>query len=339
MDSFLNLSKQIQKQSELINSTLAPLKELSGILATQTQLQANYNLSGMNNISNFAKSFSQSMLSSIKVNETIFKNNFKSIFPENNYALNGLTQSLSQIAMHNKVFSEKLSNYATSQLVLSNNLNIVASIFKDSHLQQFNSIQVAIQGLSKSYLRTIEIDKNWNDIEIAENVNNVISKETEKINEVVNVTLNDLEKFKDSIIGELNLILSKTKSEKARLFIFDLIAVLGFLISLYSTYQQETSKTTQDVIEEVRDEIQKSNIDLSNRINLELAKLNKTRIAKTDVKLRYSTKKNSKIIGIVKSNQEVSIIEIQHKYLLISYLDKDNGEPKSGFVIKKYFEK
>lgn len=338
MDSFLKLSQQIQDQSKTINSTLKPLQGLSGILSTQSALQANYNLSGLSSISDLAKSFTYTHIQ-LPTNHSHLTTDFKSIFTENYLSsLSALTASISKIAEYNPVFSEKLSSLATSQLVLTNSLAKTASIFKDSHLKEFNSLQIAISGLSKSYLRTIGIDKTWNDIEIAESVNDVISKETEKINEVVNVTVDELENFRVTIIEELNSLLSKTKNEKARLFIFDLIAVLSFLISLYATYQQETSKTTQDVINEVKAEIQKSKIDFSKTLNMELAKLNKSRKARTNVNLRYSTKKNSKIIGLVKSGQEVFVIEIQHKYLLISYLDKDNGEPKSGFVIKKYFK-
>jgi hypothetical protein len=32
-------------------------------------------------------------------------------------------------------------------------------------------------------------------------------------------------------------------------------------------------------------------------------------------------------------------MESQHKYLLIYFIDKETGEPKSGFVFKKYFER
>lgn len=338
MDSFLKLSKQIQDQSRTVNLVHNPLKGLSGILSTQNMLQTNYNLSGLSSISELAKSFSQTKILLPK-NSKLLTTEFKSNFPENHlYSLSNLTESISKIAEYNPVFSDKLSSLATSQLVLSNSLAKTVSIFNDSHLNEFNSLQIAISGLSKSYLRTIRIDKAWDDIEIAESVNDVISKETDKINELVNVTIDELENFKVTIIEELNSLLSKTKSEKARLFIFDLMTVLSFLISLYTTYQQVTTKTTEDVINEVKSEILESKINFSKTLNLELAKLNKSRIAKTNVNLRYSTRKNSKVIGLVKSGQEVFVIEIQHKYLLISYLDKDNKEPKSGFGIKKYFQ-
>jgi hypothetical protein len=32
------------------------------------------------------------------------------------------------------------------------------------------------------------------------------------------------------------------------------------------------------------------------------------------------------------------VIEKRHKFILVSYIDMKTIEPKSGFVVKKYFE-
>lgn len=61
------------------------------------------------------------------------------------------------------------------------------------------------------------------------------------------------------------------------------------------------------------------------------------RIATTDVNLRIRPRKKSQIIGVVKKGQEVTVIEIHHKYLLVIYMDNETGDPLSGFVFKKYF--
>jgi len=74
------------------------------------------------------------------------------------------------------------------------------------------------------------------------------------------------------------------------------------------------------------------------QVKFELSKLNKTRIARTNVNLKFADKENCKIIGIVKAGQQITVIEIRHKYLLIAYIDYETNEPKSGFVVKKYFD-
>jgi uncharacterized protein YgiM (DUF1202 family) len=91
------------------------------------------------------------------------------------------------------------------------------------------------------------------------------------------------------------------------------------------------------VIDGIKKEFDNNYKEFYDKIETILSKLQKSRIAKTNVNLRFSTKKNCKIIGLVKLGQPVTVIEIRHKYLLISYIDIETGEPKSGFVIKKYF--
>ena len=44
-----------------------------------------------------------------------------------------------------------------------------------------------------------------------------------------------------------------------------------------------------------------------------------------------------RIIDTVKQGQQVTVVETWHKYLLIVDIDTQTQEPKSGFVLKKYF--
>ena len=63
----------------------------------------------------------------------------------------------------------------------------------------------------------------------------------------------------------------------------------------------------------------------------------KIRTARIDAPLRYAATKNARIIDTVKQGQQVTVVETWHKYLLIVYIDTQTQEPKSGFVLKKYF--
>ena len=65
--------------------------------------------------------------------------------------------------------------------------------------------------------------------------------------------------------------------------------------------------------------------------------LAKIRTARIDAPLRYAAMKNARIIDTVKQGQQVTVVETWHKYLLIVYIDTQTQEPKSGFVLKKYF--
>jgi hypothetical protein len=332
-----NFAKQMKPFSHNLASFAGSSVEL------YSEMQKMTNLSAISGITNLTKQLAQQTKSQNKLSN-VFGNNTELFtamekLPKNNFAFSGLTSSLAKLTMDNALLSNNISKIASSQLILSSNISQISKLINNSHLNQFNGIEIALQGISNSYLKDIFKTEKWENFEIVEEVNEAISLKAENlINNDSQITLEDLNAFKVSVIIELKEILSKSKTEKAALFILNLIAVIGFIITLYTTFKPNTEITNEDVLNETKKEIEKISKELSEKIKFELSKLNKTRISKTNVNLRYSTKKKSKIIGIVTSGQKVSVIEIRHKYLLISYLDKVTGEPKSGFVMKKYFK-
>jgi hypothetical protein len=336
-----SLTENFAKQMKPFSHNLASIAGSS--VELYSEMQKLPNLSAINGITNLTKQLAQqtkshNQLSAVSGNITELFTAMEKL-PKNNFAFSGLTSSLAQITVDNALLSNKISKIASSQLILSNNISEISRLFNNSHLNQFNGIEIALQGISNSYLKDIFKTKKWENFEIVEEVNEAISLQAEDlINNDSQITLEDLNAFKVSVIIELKELLSKSKSEKATLFILNLITVIGFIITLYTTFKPNTEITNEEVLNETKKEIEKISKELSEKIKFELSKLNKSRISTTNVNLRYSTKKKSKIIGIVTTGQKVSVIEIRHKYLLISYLDKVTGEPKSGFVMKKYFK-
>lgn len=254
-----------------------------------------------------------------------------------------LNESLKNISKINEPLSKQLAEIGKNQLVLSNNLAHIAKSIDISHLTKFNGISVALEGISNDYLKNITKTRDWNDLLVAENVSEVMSSTTTDFikNDDDGITKEDLEELKESIVSELSTLLEKSTSKKAIEFIFRVIIVITFLMNLYRFKQENgiTEIETKDLLPEDIKEFEKKDIDFRKSYEKLISQLNNQRIAKTDVHLRYSNKIRTNIIGIVKKGQIVSVIEIRHKYLLISYIDNVTGEPKSGFVVKKYFEK
>lgn len=338
-----DIIKGVLKQNQTMQGAYG-LTSLQAIAATiEKQNETHFNLSGLNGLTDVARSISQQMkpynAASMVLGNSIQTQLAAIKYPKNQSALFGLTSTLEELAKLNQLASDRLSGFATSQLILSNNLTAIAKTLSQSHLNKFNSIDIVLQGISKTYLKNIALTRNWEDIYVAEEANEKIANiATELLNNSSQVTVQDLDNLRQSIVTELFGLLGKTKTEKARQFIFELIAIISFLLIFYNPLVIPTDKTNTEVIETTKREIQKISKEFSTKIETELNKLNKTRTASTNVNLRYSEKKNSRVIGIVKIGQQVTVIEIRHKHLLISYLDIETGEPKSGFVTKKYFD-
>ncbi len=338
-----DIIKGIQKQNQTMQGAFG-LTSLQGIAAAiEKQNKAQFNLSGLSGLTDIARTISQQMkpfnTTSMVLGNSL-QNQLAAIqYPKSHSALFGLTSTLAEIAKTNQFASDRLSGFAASQMLLSNNLTEIAKALSQSHLSKFNSIDIALQGISKSYLKNIALTRNWEDISVAEEANEAISNiADELLNNTAQVTVQDLDNLRQSIVTELLGLLGRTRTDKARQFIFELISVISFLLIFYNPLVIPTDKSNTEVINETKKEIEKISKELSAKIETELNKLNKTRTARTNVNLRYSDKKNSRIIGVVKLGQQVTVIEIRHKHLLISYIDMNTREPKSGFVTKKYFD-
>lgn len=343
MYTLQDIIRSMNKQNESVQSAfgLSSLQGLAATIANQGQTQINF--SALSGLTGIAQAISQQ----IKPNNGIASFLGSSVqthlaaieFSKYDIPFSSLTSTLAEIAKKSRLVSEQLSGFATSQIFLSSSLSEIAKQLDQLHLSKFNSINFAVQGISTAYLKDIAYTHTWEDISVAEAANETIANiADELLTSSPQVTVQDLDNLRQLIVSELFGLLDKTKTDKARQFIIELITIIGFLLTFYGVYQTNSDKSNKEVIYETKMELEKISKVFSEKIEFELNKLNKTRIARTNVNLRNSGKKKATVIGLVKTGQQVTVIEIRHKYLLISYIDIETGEPKSGFVIKKYFE-
>lgn len=259
--------------------------------------------------------------------------------PKKSYAFSKLTSSLMQIATQNYTISGMLANVAVSQVSALDSIIKLTQAAQQPYLQTFktfNTLGVVLQGASSAYLKDISKMKSWDEIEIVQEVNQTISAVVEET--FLDESTADIEIFAYSLLKRLSNLLSQCKTEKARKFISYLITTFSIILSLYGIYLNKSDNTNQEVIAVVNSQFEKLNTEYTSAIQQELEKFSIQRVAQTNVNLRKSPHKNSAVIGLVNEGQIVTVLEIQHKYLLIAYLDKNTGEPQSGFVVKKYFK-
>ena len=247
-----------------------------------------------------------------------------------------LTASLTKISQANKLWADKIADIATSQLYLTSSLQTALN-FHNRQKAAFDSLNMTIAGVSGAFLKQIAITKTWEDISFVEQTNTIIA-------DAINVTYEEeyvssaneyIENFKESIISGLSKLLRKTKTKRAKEYILELMTLISFLFGCYSL---KTAPSKENIKLIIRQELVANKDVLVGEIETAVSKyFSRMRTARIRTNLQYSDKKNAKITGVVQQGQEVTVIETRHKYLLISFIDKETGEPKSGFVLKKYF--
>lgn len=235
---------------------------------------------------------------------------------------------------------EIYSNSLATQLSISTSLSeIIKNMHKTEYFQQANSLNSILHNISSGYIKDTVQDKNWENINQFEEIAVSIESFTEEIENSTKSPEELIEDYHKRIVEPISLKLEKIQDGKLKNTIFNVINVISFILTVYIFYTDAPNNKVLEKIEEQTKIITKA-IETSNKIHATHFKINsKERIALSNVNLREKSKRKSKKLGVVTKGQIVKVILIKHKWIYVSYIDDETGEPNSGFVYKKYFEK
>ena len=121
------------------------LQGMASAIEKQNKEKINFSVSP--SLNNIAKSLEQQIKPintfSFGGNTNGFSNLSAIPLPKTKFQLIGLNSSLLEFAKKNQKVSESLNGFAISQFLLSNKLNGIAEVNPLSHLNMFNSIDIA----------------------------------------------------------------------------------------------------------------------------------------------------------------------------------------------------
>ncbi|PRP65856.1 hypothetical protein [Nonlabens agnitus] len=236
-----------------------------------------------------------------------------------------------------------ISNHALLNQRLSS-LSSLSSMYAENYVKPLNAMEVALRGISTDFLKNISFD----DLDVAEEEYDLVEEVTEVIAsqaKVLQVTPSNyvsievFQQYQNQVLEELIAIKNKTKSEKVISFVNNLMGIISFIVMIFTLYGDSQKLSNKELLEKFRNETVATQKKTEIKLDKILKEITRQRRATTNVNLRISNKKRAAKKGLVKKGQSVSVIETLHKYLLIYYIDNETGEPKTGYVYKKYFEK
>jgi len=325
-------------EKKRLNFNDLDLDKISQIIDRQNR-EINKGLIGIQGINKIAESLSRQFKQYDNLNYSLnqsIESSFKNPdFIANLNSLNGLSQQIS-IQFNNKDVIESIAKFTLGSQKIINDFNKLTRSLNFDNLNQLSIVDIAIRGLSKALLKDIATDDSWSDLEVINSVNQELEiLEPENLDSYQSIS-----DFRNIIVSRLEDIILKAKSPIVRAYFFNILNLASFMLSAYSFLYANQNQITIDKqsVELIDAKFENFKLEIENKFNEKLANLNRKRVAKTNVNLRYSNKKKSRKLGLVKKGQTVNIIEIRHKWLLVMYIDFETGAPKSGFVYKKYFE-
>lgn len=253
-----------------------------------------------------------------------------------------LSLPISKLVLRDIEVADKYSRALSSQAVMANSIVELAKSIQAPRYKGFNALDVALKGLAYSHIVEIAKSREWENLEVIEEANSVISEKTAEF--IESDQLIDVDQLKDAIVKELMPLIPKSKGDNSGtgVFIFRVIAIVSLILGTINLYLKLQDRASN---EEFKREMRRNFDDLKKQIShqaiqgVSVKDSLETRVSNTRVNLRYSNHKKSKILGVVDKDQIVTVIEIRHKWLLVFYIDNLTSEPKAGFVYKKYFQK
>jgi hypothetical protein len=219
----------------------------------------------------------------------------------------------------------QLSVLHSSKLLFDSKLDVFFGAL-NMPKSNFAILNDALKSVSSTFLFESYKSEEWDEVEVFDQIGETIAKAVSEESFTDNrpVTLADFEAFKIEMIS----IAKKSKSEKIKTFIFDIMSIISFVVMIYQMFDQYDENKFQEIKKELIEEL---NIKSDNQKQI--------RIAKSKTKLYFSKNQRSKVLSQIKTGQNVTVLEVHKKWLLITYFDLQTNEPKCGFALKKWFAK
>ena len=254
-------------------------------------------------------------------------------------AIKGISNSFQDLAINQKLLSEKLLLTCNSQISLLSSFGALSKSIKPNIYSNFNALSVTMETFSESYLDLSIKSKEWENLDIFQETTDKIKIVTDELvakNKAI--TKKDLDDFKIEIIEELSSALSKLKNNKIINLIFKIIPIISLVFAINSRTISKRDLTNREVLEQTKDEIANLKTDIKNEVLKRFEKIQRIYVAVRDVNLREFPSVKSQSLGIVKNGQEIIVLDIHAKWLFINYIDSTNNDTISGYVYKLYFQ-
>ncbi len=200
-------------------------------------------------------------------------------------------------------------------------------------IAQINNLNFALSGISGQIAAIAAQQRNWTIIDDFEEVTEQAIEFSESLTEEVT------EEQKRQFQVLLTLVSAFVKKYGVQgLLIIDIILRFAGLHQYYDFLQQKPELPTKEEVNQIAIK-QDSIIQFIEAVNEELKNAKEYRITKRqcDVKLKPKTK--TLTVSKLPKDFELVILQVHHKWFLVSYFDPKDNLPQTGWIMKKYLDK
>ncbi len=198
---------------------------------------------------------------------------------------------------------------------------------------QIANLQYAFTGVSSELAKLAASQQKWNLFTDFEEITAKAVSINEQIVDDEGITkenLKELEQFLNKIEIKVDQIDKRDGS-----VIWKIIAILSFLLAISGELRNWTPKPEFATKEEINDVLKTQFSTFEEKIKEQ----KEIRTTNTKCKVMLKPRKKTLVLETLPSDFELIILNVNHKWVLVSYSGVDDGLPRTGWIMKKHLSK
>tara|TARA_R110002049_G_scaffold269117_1_gene445916 strand:+ start:3732 stop:4673 length:942 start_codon:yes stop_codon:yes gene_type:complete len=226
---------------------------------------------------------------------------------------------------------ESLTKIGTQNKALFTSFNNIAKILPPAN--QVTNLQYAFNDIAGQLAKLAASQQKWNLITDFEQITAKAASINEDIVEQEGITkenLKELEQFLSKIEIKVDQIDKRDSS-----ILWKIIAILSFLLAISGELRNWTPKPEFATKEEINEVIKTQFSTFEQKIKEQ----KEIRTTKIECKVMLKPRKKTLVLETLPQGFELIILNVNHKWVLVSYSSIDDGLPRTGWVMKKYLSK
>lgn len=319
MTGFDAILKSVQWQQS-IQKSLGLSSQLSEMFKAQESITRN--LSGLSMATELAKSMQK--------HHRMFENPTLS-------AIDAMTKGLSlqsKFAIPQTTL-DAITSINRQHEQLFGGLRAITEAFKiqSPALAQINNLNFALSGISGQIAAIAAQQRNWTIIDDFEEV----TKQAIEFSESLTEEVTEEQKRQFQIL--LTLVSTFVKKYGVQgLLIIDIILRFAGLHQYYDFLQQKPELPTKQEVNQIAIK-QDSIIQFIGAVNEQLKIAKECRITNIECEVKLKPKAKTLIVSKLPKDFQLVVLQVNHKWVLVSYFDPKDNLPQTGWIMKKYLDK
>lgn len=281
----------------------------------------------------------QNKLSAMTMSDAIFKSiaQQQNLFSKNFVGLDTLSKTLAKQASLFKIPDPTLDairGISQMQESLFDGLKGIASIgeIHKPYVNQINSLQIVMSGISGHIAAIAAQNNNWQLLDDFEEINEQAFEFVNNFSTETAFTESESIKFQQLIDNVFELIQKNKHLGKKAYNFLNLIVLIYGLYQIYDSFNPKPESFTKEDIVKFEKKVLQA-------IELKFSDHKEYRTTNRISKVMFKPKTKTLIIATLPKKFNVIVLQINHKWAFISYINPKDNLMETGWVMKKYLDK